>query len=125
MGPTVLFIARRTATSIALLALTSVVIFVVMRVIPGDPTITKLGGSIRDLDPQTLRDVRHQLGLDHSLPVQYEHWVAGMLHGELRAVVLQPVPGDDPAQRAHLPDAPALADRVRPRGLVRACSRPR
>jgi hypothetical protein len=67
LGPTVLFIARRTATSIALLALTSVVIFVVMRVIPGDPTITKLGGSIRDLDPQTLRDVRHQLGLDHSL----------------------------------------------------------
>jgi peptide/nickel transport system permease protein len=81
LGPTALFIARRTVTSIALLALSSVVIFVVMRVIPGDPTITKLGGSIRDLDPQTLRDVRHQLGLDHSLPVQYERWVAGMVHG--------------------------------------------
>ena len=52
-----------------------------MRVIPGDPTITKLGGSIRDLDPQTLRDVRHQLGLDHSLPVQYERWVAGCCTG--------------------------------------------
>jgi peptide/nickel transport system permease protein len=81
LGPTALFIARRTVTSIALLALSSVVIFVVMRVIPGDPTITKLGGSIRDLDPRTLRDVRHQLGLDHSLGVQYERWVAGMLHG--------------------------------------------
>jgi peptide/nickel transport system permease protein len=81
LGPTALFIARRTVTSIALLALSSVVIFVVMRVIPGDPTITKLGGSIRDLDPQTLRDVHHQLGLDHSLAVQYERWVAGMLHG--------------------------------------------
>jgi peptide/nickel transport system permease protein len=81
LGPTTLFILRRTATSIALLVLSSIVIFVVMRVIPGDPTITKLGGSIRDLDPKTLRDVRHELGLDRSLPAQYQHWVTGMLHG--------------------------------------------
>ena len=119
MGSTVLFIARRTATSIALLALTSVVIFVVMRVIPGDPTITKLGGSIRDLDPQTLRDVRHQLGLDHSLPVQYEHWVAGMLHGNFGLSYFSQYPVTTLVSRAHLPDAPALVDRLRPRGLVR------
>jgi peptide/nickel transport system permease protein len=81
VGSTVPFIARRLATSIVLLALSSVVIFVVMRVIPGDPTITKLGGSIRDLDPQTLKDVRHQLGLDHSLPAQYLIWVEGMVRG--------------------------------------------
>jgi peptide/nickel transport system permease protein len=77
----VLFIARRLAISLVLLVLSSIVIFVVMRVIPGDPTITKLGGTIRDLDPQTLRDVRRQLGLDHSIPVQYIDWVKGMLHG--------------------------------------------
>jgi peptide/nickel transport system permease protein len=82
VGSTVLFIARRFAISLVLLALSSVVIFVVMRVIPGDPTITKLGGTIRDLDPQTLKDVRHQLGLDHSLPVQYVDWVKGMVHGD-------------------------------------------
>lgn len=82
MGSTVLFIARRAAISVVLLALSSVVIFVVMRVIPGDPTITKLGGTIRDLDPQTLKDVRHQLGLDRSLPSQYVHWVGGMFQGD-------------------------------------------
>jgi peptide/nickel transport system permease protein len=81
LGPTTWFILRRTATSVALLVLSSIVIFVVMRVIPGDPTITKLGGSIRDLDPRTLHDIRHQLGLDSSLPVQYERWVTGMLRG--------------------------------------------
>jgi peptide/nickel transport system permease protein len=82
VGPTVLFILRRLATSVVLLALSSVLIFVVLRVIPGDPTITKLGGSIRDVDPRALRAIRHQLGLDHSLPVQYERWIAGIVHGD-------------------------------------------
>ena len=125
LGPTVLFIARRTATSIALLALTSVVIFVVMRVIPGDPTITKLGGSIRDLDPQTLRDVRHQLGLDHSLPVQYERWVAGMLHGNFGLSYFSQYPVTTLLGQRIVPDAPALVDRLRPRGRRSRCSRRR
>ena len=47
---------RRIVTSLALLVVSSMLIFLVMRVIPGDPTITKLGGSIKDVDPQTLRD---------------------------------------------------------------------
>jgi peptide/nickel transport system permease protein len=75
------YIARRVATSIALLVASSVLIFVVLRVIPGDPTITKLGGSIKDVDPQALRAIRHQLGLDRSLPSQYFHWIGGVVRG--------------------------------------------
>jgi peptide/nickel transport system permease protein len=81
VGSTVLAILRRIATSVVLLGLSSVLIFVVLRVIPGDPTITKLGGSIRDVDPQALKSIRGQLGLDHSLPVQYAKWIDGILHG--------------------------------------------
>jgi peptide/nickel transport system permease protein len=53
-----------------------------MRVIPGDPTLTKLGGSIKNVDPRALREIRHQLGLDKPLTTQYLDWVRGIFHGD-------------------------------------------
>jgi peptide/nickel transport system permease protein len=76
------YVIRRAVTSITLLVLSSIVIFLVLRVIPGDPTITKLGGSIKNVDPRALQAIKHQLGLDRSLPSQYVHWVGGVLHGD-------------------------------------------
>jgi peptide/nickel transport system permease protein len=67
--------------SIGLLWLSSMAIFCLMRVIPGDPTITKLGGAIQGVDPRALKAIRHQLGLDQSIPEQYVHWIAGIAHG--------------------------------------------
>ena len=61
------YVLTRLATSIGLLFLSSVVIFCLMRVIPGDPTITKLGGSIQGVDPRALVAIRHQLGLDRGV----------------------------------------------------------
>jgi peptide/nickel transport system permease protein len=75
------YLVRRFFTSVGLLVTSSLVIFVVLRVIPGDPTITKLGGSIKSVDPRALEAIRHELGLDQSLPEQYWHWVVGILHG--------------------------------------------
>jgi peptide/nickel transport system permease protein len=60
--------------------MSSIVIFCLLRVIPGDPTITKLG-AIEGVDPRTLRAVRHQLGLDRSIPDQYVRWIWGIFHG--------------------------------------------
>jgi peptide/nickel transport system permease protein len=76
------YVLRRVATSVVLLVLSSVLIFITLRVIPGDPTITKLGGSIRDVDPRALRAIRHELGLDRSIGYQYVHWIGGMLRGD-------------------------------------------
>jgi peptide/nickel transport system permease protein len=75
------YVARRVVTSVGLLFLSSIVIFCLMRVIPGDPTITKLGGAIQGVDPRALHAIRHQLGLDRSIPDQYLHWVGGILRG--------------------------------------------
>jgi peptide/nickel transport system permease protein len=61
--------------------LSSVLIFVVLRLIPGDPTISKLGGGMTDIDPRAYAALRHQLGLDRSLTYQYVHWINGLLHG--------------------------------------------
>jgi peptide/nickel transport system permease protein len=75
------YVLRRVATSIGLLVLSSVLIFVVLRAIPGDPTITALGGSPEGVDPRAIQAIRHNLGLDHSLGYQYLHWIGGILHG--------------------------------------------
>lgn len=76
------YVLRRVITSVGLLVLSSVLIFVVLRLIPGDPTITKLGGSATGFDPRALEALRHELGLDRSLTYQYVHWIGGILHGD-------------------------------------------
>jgi peptide/nickel transport system permease protein len=76
------YVLRRFLTSVVLLLLSSILIFLVMRVIPGDPTLTKLGGTIKDVDPRALEAIRHELGIDRPLPTQYINWVGGILHGD-------------------------------------------
>lgn len=77
-----LYVLRRTVTSLALLVVSSMLIFLLMRVIPGDPTLTKLGGSIKNVDPRAIQEIRHQLGLDKPLTTQYLDWVRGIFHGD-------------------------------------------
>jgi peptide/nickel transport system permease protein len=76
------YVLKRVVTSIGLLVLSSVLIFVVLRLIPGDPTISKLGGGMTDIDPRAYQALRHQLGLDRSLSYQYVKWIDGLLHGD-------------------------------------------
>ena len=78
------YVLKTLAVSIGLLILSSMLIFCLMRVIPGDPTITKVSGGsdARRRTPRALRAVRHELGLDRSLPDQYVHWVGGVVQGD-------------------------------------------
>jgi peptide/nickel transport system permease protein len=76
------YVVKRVVASVGLLVLSSMLIFFVLRVIPGDPTITASGGAIPDLDPRALLAIRHELGLDRSLGYQYLHWVTGVVRGD-------------------------------------------
>jgi peptide/nickel transport system permease protein len=62
------------------LVLASMLVFVGVRAIPGDPAIA-LGAENRD--PDVIAAVRHKYLLDKPLPVQYAHWVWLALHGDL------------------------------------------
>jgi peptide/nickel transport system permease protein len=56
------------------------VVFVIMRVIPGDVSLLILGGDQTGrIDPQQLAAMRHQLGLDQPLAVQFGAWLWGVL----------------------------------------------
>jgi peptide/nickel transport system permease protein len=77
---------RRFAFSLAGLVLVS---FVMVHLVPGDPVRAALGTSA----PESLvASVRHDLGLDRSLPVQLTHYVQGLLTGDLGTSISTGVP---------------------------------
>jgi peptide/nickel transport system permease protein len=57
----------------------SIVIFLVMRVLPGDPASVLLGSSAT---ADTIRSLREQFHLDAPLPLQYLRWVGAALGGD-------------------------------------------
>ncbi len=63
------------------LLLVSLLVFGLQQLMPGDPALV-LAGEERG-DPQVLAQIRTELWLDRSLPVQYLHWMGGVLHGDL------------------------------------------
>ncbi|MEL6583483.1 MAG: ABC transporter permease [Pseudomonadota bacterium] len=68
------------AVSLALtLWVASVIIFVVMEVVPGDPAALMLGINARE---DTLAALRAQMGLDRPVLVRYGDWVLGLLQGD-------------------------------------------
>ena len=55
-------------------------VFVIMRVIPGDVTLLILGGDQTGrVDRQQIANLRAQLGLDQPLIVQFGHWLWGVM----------------------------------------------
>jgi len=57
----------------------SVVIFLIIEVVPGDPAQFMLG---LNAQPETLAALHAQMGLDQPLLVRYASWIVGMLHGD-------------------------------------------
>lgn len=74
------YLLRRVPSALAVLFGASVLIFLLLRAVPGDPAQTLAGP---DATPETIASIRHQLGLDESIPAQYLTWVRGVLTGDL------------------------------------------
>ena len=66
------FLLRKVGAALVVLLLASMLVFLGVRAIPGDPAIA-LGAENRD--PAVLAAVRHKYMLDRPLPVQYAHWL--------------------------------------------------
>jgi len=74
------FLLRKVGAALLVLVVASMLVFVGVRAIPGDPAIA-LGAENRD--PAVLAAIRHKYLLDKPLPVQYVHWIWLALHGDL------------------------------------------
>lgn len=76
--------ARRLVSSLgqflATLLVATALIFLMLRVMPGDPAVVALG---IDASPEALAQWRAQYGTDQPLVVQYVQWMAGLVRGDL------------------------------------------
>jgi peptide/nickel transport system permease protein len=73
-------IVKRLITVIPTLILASVLVFGLLKLIPGDPAIVVAGDFAT---PERLAEIRDQLHLNDSLPAQFGHWAGGAAHGDL------------------------------------------
>jgi peptide/nickel transport system permease protein len=73
-------LGTRIAQIVPTLLLVSVLVFCLQQLMPGDPAVV-LAGEERG-DPQVLAQIRAELWLDRSLPVQYLHWIGNVLRGD-------------------------------------------
>ena len=73
------YLLRRVAILLATLLAASIVVFVVLQVLPGDPAALILGTGARE---DTLAALRHQLGLDAPMWLRYARWLGGLLSGD-------------------------------------------
>ena len=73
------FLTRRLAILLATLLVASVVVFVIVQIVPGDPVRYMMG---LQAQPETVAAMRHQLGLDAAPFERYLDWVGGLLRGD-------------------------------------------
>src|SRR6266571_1009125 len=74
------FVARRLAAAVVVLFGVSVVVFLTLKLIPGDAAYVLAGPNA---SAQEIEVVRQSLGLDQPVPVQYVTWLGRALHGDL------------------------------------------
>ncbi|NUS22451.1 MAG: ABC transporter permease, partial [Mesorhizobium sp.] len=79
-SPIVKLVAQRIALGILLLLAVSVLIFAGTQILPGDVAQAILGQSAT---PESLANLREQLGLNQPAYIRYFHWLGGVLTGDL------------------------------------------
>jgi peptide/nickel transport system permease protein len=78
------YILRRFFLAIIVLLIVSIVVFLAMRLIPGDPIRLLLSSTqINDYTPEEMEHLRHEFGLDKPMVMQYFDWIGGISHGDL------------------------------------------
>ena len=74
------FVFSRLAAVVPVLFVVSCVVFLILRLAPGDPAAVIAGSSATNAD---IEQIRARLGLDRSLPVQFGIWLGRVLQGDL------------------------------------------
>jgi peptide/nickel transport system permease protein len=94
------YILQRLAGMVVVMFLVVTIVFVILRVTPGDPAAVMLGP---DANPQDIEALRSRLGLDRNLLVQYVFYFGQLLRGDLGQSIF-----------LNMPVTSALLDRAEP-----------
>jgi peptide/nickel transport system permease protein len=76
---------RKIASGLVTLLGASLIVFVALRILPGDAASVLLGP---EATPASLAALRERLGLNAPLPVQYFEWLGGILRGDLGTSII-------------------------------------
>jgi peptide/nickel transport system permease protein len=87
------YIIRRLILAVIVLFLVSLFVFLAIHLLPGDPLLMYMSSqSVQQVTEQQLNLLRHQFGLDKTLPQQYFDWLGGVLRGNLGTSILNKSP---------------------------------
>jgi peptide/nickel transport system permease protein len=103
------YLAKRCLIGVLMLLGLSVLVFVLLRLAPGDPVTAYIDPSV-PVSPAYLEALRARLGLDQPLPMQYFAWLAAAIRGDLGFSI----------QRAGVEVVPLLIERMGPTLLLMA-----
>jgi len=74
------FLARRLASTLPVLLIVSVLVFLMLRLTPGDPAAVLAGDAA---STEQIAQIRESLGLNRSIPTQFAIWFGNLLTGDL------------------------------------------
>ncbi|MBI2756563.1 MAG: ABC transporter permease [Chloroflexi bacterium] len=83
------FALRRLAQAVPTVFLSTVAVFLLLRVLPGDPAQVLAGP---DAPRESVEAIRDSLGLDQPLPIQYVVWLGRVVRGDLGISILSRIP---------------------------------
>ena len=83
------YVVRRLLQMLPIALGVTILVFFLIHLVPGDPARTILGNQAT---PHRVALVRHAWGLDRPLPVQYERFMARIVHGDLGSSLFYDVP---------------------------------
>jgi peptide/nickel transport system permease protein len=88
------YIIRRIMQAVFILILVTIIVFLAMRMLPGDPIYMIMSeGQISNTTAEEIEYLRHQFGLDKPFIVQYVDWITGVFHGNFgKSIVHQRSP---------------------------------
>jgi len=77
------YIIRRILIGIVVIVIVTIMIFLFIRLLPGDPLIIYINQTdMQELTEEQLQELRVKFGLDDTLPMQYVHWLGGIFSGD-------------------------------------------
>src|SRR6202158_2785596 len=83
------YILRRLLHAVLVVLLVSILVFVVMRLLPGDPILMFVtSGDIESVTAEQIASLRHDYGLDKPLVIQYADWLARAVQGDMGKSIL-------------------------------------
>jgi len=77
------YIIRRLFLGLITIILITIIIFLVMRLLPGDPLVLYISqNEVGNITPEQMQALKHKYGLDKSLPMQYVNWMGNIFRGD-------------------------------------------